>query len=97
MATVDRNHMNCKVLRINCPDWYEREDFQKYLNAPRTATWHVKDQNPGDFSDIFFVYDHDEGSDSFEIPEDIWEEVCQMAKKENIEYAIVWLTNLREV
>ena len=49
------------MVRIDCPAWFRREDFQKWLNGERVATWHRKGQEPCDYSDAFVTYDWDEG------------------------------------
>ena len=88
-------------IKINVPQWYEREDFQKWLNDRaagirtdiRLATWHQYDE-PGEYSDIFVTYDHDEGSDLEEMPKGCWEDLCRVCKERGIKHAVLWLTNL---
>jgi len=87
-------------LKLNVPQWYERKDFQKWLNdfvdpheGRRHATWHQFGE-PGEYSDIFVTYDHGEGSDFEEMPGDCWEDITRVCKEQGLEYAVVWLTNL---
>ncbi len=87
-------------LQVNVPQWYEREDFQKWLNdfvnphaGRRHATWHVFGE-VGEGSDIFVTYDQNEGSDYEEMPKDCWEDLCRVCKERGVKYAVLWLTNL---
>lgn len=58
------------LVRINAPEFFEREDFQEFLNRAvdpdtddTTATWHQSGE-PNDYSDLFVTYDNGEGSDA---------------------------------
>jgi len=91
------NDHNLKALRIDAPDWYAREDFRTWLNQPHTATWHHKGGQVGDFSDVFTTYDNGEGPDANAdgvIPDDIWEFICKTCEKQNLSYAVIWITNI---
>ncbi len=84
-----------KVLRIDARDWYRRKDFLAWLNSPKPiATWHTKGKPVGEYSDVFFTFDHGEGSDRDSIPEDIWQEICRMAAEHGVEDGLVWVANL---
>lgn len=86
----------CECLAINCPEWYEREDFRAWLREHHEipgglATWYVGG-DPDSGSDIFMYYDHGEISDA--PPEEItelireeWSENC------NGKFGVVWLKN----
>ena len=65
------------VLRINAPDWYQREDWMTWLRNGATgvpdssgldirpvATWYRGSGPPDEYSDVFFTYEEGEGSDS---------------------------------
>ena len=89
-----------QCLKINVPQWYEREDFKKWLNKyiqptelRRHATWHTGGE-PNEMSDLFVTYDQGEGSDFEEMPEDCWEEIHRMCRELNVKCAVIWLTNL---
>lgn len=87
-----------RSLRIECPAWFARADFQQYLNEYRTtrpiATWHLGGA-PGEMSDVFMTYDEGEGSEFDVLPEDIWEEICQLCTSAGIAHGVVWLVNTR--
>ena len=83
------------AIRINVPEWYEREDFQTWLNGNgKQATWHTKGAKPNEFSDVFMWYDNHEGSDS-DMPESIWEELCKICDSEGFEFGYIHLTNIQ--
>jgi hypothetical protein len=88
-------------LRLNCPRWFRRPDFQAFLSHAGQfgegwglATWHEPGAEPGECSDIFMTFDHGVGSDYHAVPEDVWEEICQAAKAHGVEYGVIWVTNL---
>jgi hypothetical protein len=93
------------VVRFNCPDWFKREDFRAWLNADQTATWHIRGEEPGDFSDAFTNYDAGEGWDMYmgltlenapTLPQDIWLEICRICDEQGVKAAVIWMTNLEE-
>jgi hypothetical protein len=84
-------------VRINVPQWYEREDWNNFINrvnGSRPATWHEPGSNPTEFSDVFVVYDGGEGSDADDIPGDIWAEIGSIVKEYGLPYAVVRITNV---
>jgi hypothetical protein len=86
-------------LRINCPEFCEREDFRRWLNEKALAglaTWHPAGDEPGGCSDVFLVYDHGECGDVADgsMPGDVWEEVCRLCDEAGLEYGVVWLANV---
>jgi hypothetical protein len=89
-----------RVVTINAPDWYERDDFRLFLNSSCVATWHTQGEIPHEFSDVFVTYDRGDGSNAPEIedpsvlPDDIWEAICQKMTELGVDYAIVWIRNL---
>jgi hypothetical protein len=97
-------HTDGKVLRLNAPDWFAREDFVAWLNAPSTATWHRKGQDKvGEMADAFFTHCDGDGSDSpmpdsSGIPDDIWQEICQLAVSHfgDDSECLVWVSNLQQ-
>jgi hypothetical protein len=97
MKPIEAETTNC--LRINAPQWYQRQDFLDWLNQPSTATWHRKGEPPSEYSDVFVTIDGEEGSDANgvspdSIPEDIWREIVEAARRLGIDYGIVWLSNV---
>lgn len=91
---------NRTLVRINAPEFYKDPDFIRWLNHPGVATWHDKDSPPNEFSDVFFNYDHFDGSDAPvmgddrpAIPPHIWNVIC--AELGDID-CLVWLSNLQE-
>jgi len=94
---LDPSECGCYV-RFNVPEWFAREDFMAWLNDPESnvATWHKLGQPANEHSDVFFTYDHGEGSEfsSAKFPEAIAEAI-----RKNLgdgEYCLIWLTNLPE-
>jgi hypothetical protein len=98
------------LVRINAPEFFEREDFQEFLNRAvdpdneeTTATWHNGGE-PGDYSDLFVTYDNGEGSDALPsdgddsdmnlIPQDIWDEICEEMENRGVDHALLWISNL---
>jgi len=97
------------VIRIDCPEWFERADFRRWLNnpdKPNLATWHTTGKDPDEYSDIFMTYDHGEGSDAYgppdpdepaplgDFPDDIWEDICEVCRNNGIDYCVIWLSNV---
>lgn len=97
-------YTNGKVLRLNAPQWYAREDFMQWLDGPASATWHLKGSPACEGSDAFFTHDHREGSDTpcenprLGLPEDVWDEVCRLAEDAFGTGAecLVWVSNLEQ-
>lgn len=84
-----------ECLRINAPEWYDREDFAAWLNEEGRATWHKRGKAPGEYSDVFVTFDHCEGSDyDASMPEDIWRAIAAAAKACGVEDGIVWISNV---
>ncbi len=86
-------------LRIGAARWFQREDFMEFVNkyanateGPRLATWHTGGE-ANDFSDIFLTYDDGEGDSADMVPEDIWEEICQICEFNHVNYALLWIVN----
>ena len=73
------------ALVINCPKVFERDDFMKWLNHAidsngKVATWHDSGE-PTDYSDVFVLVDANyEGTES-DMPEDIWNAICDEVYK----------------
>lgn len=94
----DVEKMHC--LKLNVPHWFRRGDFMEWLNTRRrsendpVATWH-RGGKPNEYSDVFFTFDHDEGSEFNLLPEEYWEEIMRIAKERQVEWAVIWLTNLQ--
>lgn len=87
------------ALSINMPEWFERADFQAWLNAPKKnlATWHTLGSQPGEFSDAFITFDNREGSDFNELfPPELHAKLCEICESRGITYGILRLTNLAE-
>jgi len=86
-----------RVLRIDASEWYQRKDFMDWLNSGKPiATWHRKGEVPGEYSDVFITFDHEEGSDRDSIPEDVWQEICRIAREQHFEDGLVWIANLED-
>lgn len=87
------------LVRINAPELFRDPEFVAWLNRPsgnRTATWHVKGQEPDEWGDVFFTYEDGEGSDA-DMPERIWDDICELLRPHvGCEACFVWLTNIEE-
>lgn len=93
-------------LRFNTPQFFDREDFLKWLKTETAiATWDDRNSpTAGEYSDVFLIIDGSlsgEGSDNCGLmPEDIWNSVvaaCREAlgARNFAENITVRLTNLR--
>lgn len=84
-----------RTLRLNVPEWYQRPDFLAWLNEPGRATWHKRGEPATEYSDVFFTFDHEEGSDfDLLMPEDIWTAICKQAEIHGFSYGVVWISNV---
>jgi hypothetical protein len=101
--TSERGHL----LKINCPELFADPAFAAWLNAGsaaggadnRVATWHVPDEPPGEYSDLFMMIyvtdDAGEGSDA-DMPEACWDAIVSYCRAVGFRHGVVWLTNLQE-
>lgn len=99
-----REFEDVPCIRIDCPDWYKRADFCRWLNGEtpsqlvqdggRLATWHKKGEEPNEYGDVFMTFDYGEGSDSVGVPDDIWEVISKTCEKAGADYAVIWLVNV---
>ena len=95
------------LIRINAPEWYQRSDWNAWLNGKNKpappATWHPSGSLPKDTSDVFFTYHNGDGSDSPNntddsvIPVDIWEEITKLLEAQKISECLVWVSNLKSM
>jgi hypothetical protein len=101
MKVMSFNHM--PLVRIDAPEWYEREDWMEWLNnrtpMNHPATWHVEGEKPNEYSDVFFTYCVDEGGSDYgegkpSIPDDIWHQIEALIKAQDIDECLVWVSNL---
>lgn len=91
-----------KVVRIDAPAWFKNPQFVEWLNTTGTATWHVRGNEPGDYSDVFFTFCSGEGSDwpaSADrpgIPDEIWKHLEFVVAEQHGWDAevLVWVSNL---
>lgn len=89
-ASIEHLH----AVRINCAHWYERKDFQEWLNSGDLATWHKRNSKPNDYSDVFIIFDHGSG-DAETLPMDIYDELRIICHRElPADYGLVWLVNM---
>jgi hypothetical protein len=85
-------------LRIEKEEWFDRTDFWGFLRQAfernALATW-WRPSKPfeDEMNDVFVTYDHGEGSDQIYLPEDIWEEICDLCRRHGMEYGLVWIVN----
>lgn len=91
----------CHLVRINAPEWYEDPEWLAWLNDPRTATWHIPGEEPGECSDVMFTYGgpadgSDYGGENC-IPDHIWDQIVELVEEHTgsrHSYCLVWVSNL---
>lgn len=69
---------------INAPTVFARKDFMAWLNAKekKVFTWHEKgDAEAGEYSDVIVLVDAGYEGDSSDMPEDIWDAICDEVYK----------------
>jgi hypothetical protein len=76
---------DCLVLRA--PEWFTREDFQKWRRHKDVAKWDWV----GEGQDVFLVYDGGDLSDDGFLPDDIARTIHAEAEKAGVEYGTVWI------
>jgi hypothetical protein len=87
------------LIRMDRPDIFAREDFQKWLNDPKNlaATWHSKGPGiaPSEYSDVFTVIDGDyDGTDRQTMPDEVWQMLADEVRRLSPSgKALVWLVN----
>ena len=92
-------HSEFQGVRIDAGELYRDPEFAVWLNdrTRNQATWHLKGQPPGDFSDIFMIIDHGSGSDE-DMPEHCWEQLLAFLKASGYDpehsALVVWLANV---
>ena len=95
------------LVEINAPGFFKSPKMVKFLEQPGVATWHVKGESPGEYSDVFFTLDGTcEGSNSpvgvkhpATIPAGIWRIISDLVRKEippGAGACLIRLTNLAE-
>ena len=86
------------ALKINAPEWFDREDFMAWLNAPErhTATWHCKGEEPNEYSDIFTWYENEYTGSDDDMPKEVWADLTRICKERGFQQGIIWITNLQE-
>lgn len=69
-------------LTINAPHYFRRPDFMAWLNDPEKTvfSYHKKGNEVAhEYSDTIVLVDSYGEGDSSDMPEDIWQEICQIA------------------
>lgn len=77
-------------LEISAPEWFQRDDFCKWIKSKSTASWY-NGHCIGECCDVFTIFDHGSGPDDEEIPASIWQEICDMAKEQGLVYCLIWI------
>lgn len=95
---IENNYL--PLLRIDAPEFYKDPAFVSWLNDTEKikATWHQRGEDPTDWSDVFVTYCDGGGSDS-DMPEHIWNRICEIVKQEvgTYEYeCLIWISNVNE-
>jgi len=93
-----------KALRINAPEWYQNEEFVRWINSPSNtiATWHKPGSKPNEWSDLCVLVDpglSGEGSDE-SMPEAIWSQIISICRSNfspsTGPHITVWISNVAE-
>ena len=95
----------CMVL--SAPEWFERDDFEKYMNGRTEAFDYKNPHRPLHFNAASWGYSNQgweagEFADVFltydhdegsnsDLPEDIWKAICTAAKENGFEFCVVWI------
>jgi hypothetical protein len=71
-------------LVVNAPELFDREDFVAWLDDPenRTATWREKGLPPDEWSDVFVLVDSEREGPESDMPEDVWNAICDLVYAE---------------
>ena len=66
---------------VNAPSIFKRQDFMDWLNDPENTifTWHTKGSEPSEYSDVVVLVNENYDGDSSNMPEDIWNLLCDEA------------------
>lgn len=76
---------DCLVVRA--PEWFKRDDFQKWRSHKDVAKWDWV----GEGQDTFLVYDDGDLSDDGFLPEDIAAVIHSEAERTGVRYGTIWL------
>lgn len=90
-----------RVLRVNAPDWLERDDFRAWLRDAcdpesdhrRVAMWGTP-ENP---SDLFEPIERYEAADGTLLPRDICDWIEDQMEKIGMESGVLWLSFLPDL
>lgn len=68
-------------LVVNAPAVFARPDFMAWLNDPNNAvmTYHRKGDVAHEYSDLLVLVDSNHQGDCSDMPEDIWNAICDLA------------------
>lgn len=63
-------------LVLNAPAVFARPDFQNWLNRSNVMTWHTRDAEPGEFSDVVVLVDAGTAGSDDDMPGEVWLAIC---------------------
>jgi hypothetical protein len=88
------------LVRIDDDEIFKIPEFIEWLNDTdrNQATWHVKGEDPGEYSDCFMYYasEHPGDCSDGDMPEAAWDRLVACMRMGGVSdtECIVWLTNL---
>lgn len=88
------------LVRIDDDELFKMPSFIEWLNDTdrNQATWHVKGEDPGEYSDCFLTYasEHPGDSSDGDMPEEAWRRLVSLMAEVRMEdtECVVWLSNL---
>ena len=97
------------VVNINAPEFFQRDDFIRFIEQDNVWTWHKPGEAPSEFSDVCLLLEpvlNSEGPDSDALPEDILDTILGLLKEQfgangedvpafaKDRHMAVWITNL---
>ena len=97
------------VVSINAPEFFQRDDFIRFIEEENVWTWHNPGETPSCFSDVCLLLEpclNGDGPDSEALPQDIREVILGLLRAkfgdtgENVpaiardRHMAVWITNI---
>ena len=82
MTDLLENPVRTVGLTINAPAVFARPDFMAWLSDPEKAILSYQSKNdpePSEYSDTVVLVDSNYEGDSSDMPEDIWNAICDAA------------------
>lgn len=83
------------ILRLDSQELFQDPEFVAWLNDASNIkfTWHQPGSEVDEWSDVIVTYDSGDGSNS-DMPEHIWDWICEIVKERQVQECLIWLRNL---